>query len=217
MKKLRILLDFIRDVYYYLYKIRKKITIYGFYIKRGELMLYSYKECIQKYHTDYALRNALITGELKKVSRGIYSDGGKEHDLSVIGKTYPYAVFTMNSAFYYHGLTDTIPKKYYLITDKDSTKIKDARIVQYFDNCNSLKLGTEQKDISGAIIRIFSRERMLVELIRHKKKLPFDYYKEIIASYRKLLYELDIQAIEEYAEKLPRTNLVMETLRMEVF
>ena len=123
----------------------------------------------------------------------------------------------MNSAFYYHGLTDTIPKKYYLITDKDSTKIKDSRVIQYFDNSNSLDLGTEQKEYDGSIIRVFSRERMLVELIRHKKKLPFDYYKEIIANYRKLLYQLDIQAVEEYAEKLPKTKLVMETLQMEVF
>lgn len=180
-------------------------------------MLYSYKECKQRYHSDYALRKALISGELIKISRGVYSDNGKEHDLSVIGKTYPYAVFTMNSAFYYHGLTDTIPRKYYLITDKDSTKIKDSRIVQYFDNSDSLGLGTEQKEYNGSTIRIFNRERMLVELIRHKKKLPFDYYKEIIANYRKLLYKLDIQAVEEYAEKLPKTKLVMETLRMEVF
>ena len=180
-------------------------------------MLYSYKECKQRYHTDYALRNALVSGELIKISRGVYSDNGKEHDLSVIGKTYPYAVFTMNSAFYYHGLTDTIPRKYYLITDKDSSKIKDSRIVQYFDNSDSLGLGTEQKEYNGSTIKIFNRERMLVELIRHKKKLPFDYYKEIIANYRKLLYQLDIQAVEEYAEKLPKTKLVMETLRMEVF
>ena len=180
-------------------------------------MLYSYKDCKQRYHTDYALRKAILSGELIKISRGIYSDKEKEYDLSVIGKTYPYAVFTMNSAFYYHGLTDTIPKKYYLITDKDSTKIKDSRIIQYFDNSDSLDLGTEQKEYDGSIIRIFSRERMLVELVRHKKKLPFDYYKEIIASYRKLLYQLDIQAVEEYAEKLPKTKLVMETLRMEVF
>ncbi|MBR1391245.1 MAG: hypothetical protein IJ567_07380 [Lachnospiraceae bacterium] len=180
-------------------------------------MLYSYKECKQKYHTDYAMRKALLSGDLIKISRGVYSDVGKEHDLSVIGKTYPYAVFTMNSAFFYHGLTDTIPKKYYLITDKDSTKIQDLRIVQYFDNSDSLGLGTVLKEIDGASIRIFSRERMLIELVRHKKKLPFDYYKEIIANYRKLLYELDIQAVEEYAEKLPKTKLVMETLRMEVF
>ena len=180
-------------------------------------MLYSYKECKQRYHTDYAMRKDILSGNLIKISRGVYSDAGKEQDLSIIGKTYPYAVFTMNSAFYYHGLTDTTPKKYYLITDKDSTKIQDPRIVQYFDNSDSLGLGTEQKEVSGSCIRIFSRERMLVELVRYKNKLPFDYYKEIIGNYRKILYDLDIEAVEEYAEKLPKTRHVMETLQMEVF
>ena len=72
-------------------------------------MLYTYAECKDKYKTDYELRKVLATGELKKVRRGIYSDEGYEPDLAVISRAYPYAVFTMNSAFYYHGLTDTIP------------------------------------------------------------------------------------------------------------
>ena len=180
-------------------------------------MLYSYKECKQRYHTDYAMRKVILSGDLIKISRGVYSDAGKEQDLSVIGKTYPYAVFTMNSAFYYQGLTDTIPKKYYLITDKDSTKIKDKRVVQYYDNNDSLDLGMEKKVYNGSRIRIFNRERLLVELIRHKNDLPFDYYKEIIGNYRKLVYQLDIQAIQEYAEQLPKTKMVMEALQMEVF
>jgi hypothetical protein len=123
----------------------------------------------------------------------------------------------MNSAFYYHGLTDTIPKKYYLITDKDSTKIQDPRIVQYFDNSDSLGLGTEQKEVSGSCIRIFSRERMLVELVRYKNKLPFDYYKEIIGNYRSLIYDLDIERIQDYAESFPRNRMISDALEMEVF
>ena len=180
-------------------------------------MLYSYKECKEKYHTDYSIRKAISSGELVKISRGVYSDGKPEKELAVIGKKYPYAVFTMNSAFYYHGLTDTIPRKYYLITDKDSTKIKDTRVVQYYDNNNSLDLGTVLKEYNGSVIRIFSRERMLVELIRHKNSLPFDYYKEIVGNYRKLVYQLDIESIQEYAEKLPKAKMVMEALQMEVF
>jgi len=58
------------------------------------------------------------------------ADNVYESDLAVISKTYSYAVFTMNSAFYYHGLTDTIPRSYYLMTDKASTKIKDKRVCQ---------------------------------------------------------------------------------------
>lgn len=75
-------------------------------------MLYSYKECKEKYHTDYSIHKAISSGELVKISRGVYSDGKPEKEFEIIGKTYPYAVFTMNSAFYYLGLTDTIPKKW---------------------------------------------------------------------------------------------------------
>lgn len=180
-------------------------------------MIYTYKECIEKFGTDYEVRKCLAAGQLKRVGRGIYSDEMYESDLVIISKAYPYAVFTMNSAFYYHGLTDTIPEAYYLITDKNATKIKDERVCQFFDNYNSLTIGVEHKKYNGATLRIFNRERMLVELIRNKNRLPFDYYKEIIASYRKLVYELDIQAVQEYATLLPKTRLVLETLQLEVF
>lgn len=180
-------------------------------------MIYTYEECIKKYQTDYSLRKVLKEGTLYRLERGIYADKKYESDLAVISKKYPYAVFTMNSAFYYHGLTDTIPQYYYLMTDKDATKIRDPKIRQYFDNNNSLELGQTELIRNGSPIRIFNRERMLVELIRSKNKLPFDYYKEIIGNYRNSVYDLDIQAIQEYAEKLPKTKLVMNTLQMEVF
>ena len=180
-------------------------------------MIYNYKECIEKYKTDYEIRKLLNSGKLKRVARGIYSDDIYESDLAIITKLYPYAVFTMNSSFYFHRLTDTIPRSYYLMTDKDATKIKDDRVCQFFDNYDSLELGVETKNYCGTEIRIFSRERMLVELIRNKNKVPFDYYKEIIVNYRRLVYELDIQAVQEYAIKLPKTKQVLDTLQLEVF
>ena len=180
-------------------------------------MIYTYNECKEKFKTDYEIRKLIASGKLKRVSRGIYSDEVYEADLAVISKKYPYAVFTMNSAFYYHGLTDTIPRAYYLMTDKDSTKIKDSKVCQFYDNHDSLTLGVEKKNYNGADILVFGRERMLVELIRNKNKLSFDYYKEIISNYRKLIYELDIQAIQEYAMQLPKTRLVLDTLQLEVF
>lgn len=70
---------------------------------------------------------------------------------------------------------------------------------------------------NGDDIQIFSKERLLIELIRYKRHLPFDYYKEIIGNYRKLIYDLDFQLVEEYAEQLPKTKLVMDTIQIEVF
>lgn len=180
-------------------------------------MLYTYKECIEKFKTDYEIRKLLTNGSLKRVYRGIYSDVDYESELAIISKAYPDAVFTLNSAFYYHSLTDVIPRAYYLLTDKDATKMKDERIHQFFDNNNSLEIGVEKKIYNGTEIRIFNRERMLIELIRNKGKFSFDYYKEIIVNYRKQIYELDVQAIQEYASFLPKTGLVLETLQREVF
>lgn len=184
--------------------------------QRGEPMIFSYKECLNNYQSDYHIKKAVKEGLLYKLSPGIYSDRRYEPDTAIIRKKYPKAVFTLNSAFYYQGLTDSIPSYYYLATDKDATKISDKNVKQIFDNSSCMDIGVEIIRYSGADIRIFSKERLLIELIRNRSKLPFDYYKEIISNYRKLTGELDFMLVEEYAEKLPKTKSVMETIQREV-
>lgn len=56
----------------------------------------------------------------------------------------------------------------------------------------------------------------MIELVRYKSKLPFDYYKEIILNYRKLLPKLDIQKIQDYALMALKSNKVLEIIQMEV-
>lgn len=180
-------------------------------------MLYTYEACIKKYKNDYQIRKQIEAGHLFQIEKGIYSDSKYESDLAVVRMKYPYAVFTLNSAFYFHGLTDTIPRMYYLETDKDATKIRDKKVKQVFDNHESMALGVMEMEYDGTKIKVFNKERLLIELIRNKHKLPFDYYKEIIGNYRKLVHELDIRAIQEYAITLPKSNMVMEVIQMEVF
>lgn len=59
-------------------------------------------------------------------------------------------------------------------------------------------------------------KRNMFQRLRYKSKLPFDYYKEIILNYRKLLPRLDIQKIQDYALMAPKGNKVLEILQMEV-
>lgn len=180
-------------------------------------MLYTYETCIEKFKSDYQLRKQIEQGNIYKIDKGIYSDTLYESDIEIVRMKYPNAVFTLNSAFYYYGLTDTIPRMYYLQTDKDATKIHDNKIKQIFDNHNSMNLGVIEMQYDNTNIKIFNRERLLIELIRHRNKMSLDYYKEIISNYRRIIYELDIQAIQEYAKMLPKTDKVMEIIQMEVF
>ena len=64
---------------------------------------------------------------------------------------------------------------------------------------------------------IYDKERMLIELLRFKNKFPFDYYKEIIGNYRNIIYNLDIERIQDYATSFPRSKMINDALEMEVF
>lgn len=180
-------------------------------------MLYSYQECMEKYQNDYQIRKAIEKGELFQLEKGVYSDKEYVSHLEICSKKYPDAVLTMNSAFYHYNLTDTIPERSYLATDRDATKIKDERVKQCFVPEKVLELGVKSVPNVDYELKIYSKERMLIELVRHKTKLPYDYYKEIIGNYRKLVHELDIQEIEELAAEFPRSKKIMQMLQDEVF
>ena len=180
-------------------------------------MIYTYTECLEKFGSKYNINKQVEEGALYKLEKGIYSDDRYVPELQIISKKYPKAVFTMNSAFYYHNLTDTIPDKYYLMTGRGASHIADKRVVQSFENSSQLMMGAEYAEYNQAKLLMYSRERMLVELLRNKNKLPFDYYKEILGNYRAIIDELDIPAIQDYACALPKSGMIMEALQLEVF
>lgn len=179
-------------------------------------MLLTYNQCMEKYKTKYYLKKAVELEELFYIEKGVYSDVRYVPELQVISFKYPNAIFTMDSAFYFYDLTDVIPDKYYLVTGRGAAPIADKRVKQIFENSLSLNDGAVEMEREGTRIRIYSKERMLVELIRNKNKLPFDYYKEIIVNYRKILDMLDYRAIENYAYAVPKTGMIMDTIRKEV-
>lgn len=158
----------------------------------------------------------IALGKLFKLAAGVYSDK-QVSELAVISHKYPQAIFTMNSAFYYHSLTDVIPDKYYLATSKDATKIANKKVKQIFHRDDKLNIGVTTLKYQNTDIRIYNRERMLIELIRNKNSLPFDYYKEIIESYRRIIQSLDIEELQEYIIQFPKQNHIMEAIQLEVF
>jgi len=47
--------------------------------------------------------------------------------------------------------------------------------------------------------------------------MGFDYYKEIIASYRKIVDKLDVLNIEEYSSSFDKEEYIFRTIQEEVF
>ena len=122
-------------------------------------MLLSYQECMNIYRTDYQLDKQLESGKLYKIEKGIYSDQKNVSEIDIISLKYPRAVFTLNSAFYFHSFTDVIPDKYMPATDRDSAKIKDQRITQIFCPKSSLEIGKVSMNYANSEINIYNKER----------------------------------------------------------
>lgn len=179
--------------------------------------MYSQADCVKEYGSQYNVGKLIDAGKLFRIERGIYSEEKHVPTLAVLMFKYPKAVATMKTAFYIHGLIDKIPDVYDLATDRDAAKIKDKRVRQYFNPSEVFENGIEEIEYRGYKIRVYSKERMLVELIRYKSKLPFDLYKEVILNYRRIMPTLNIQEIQDHALESPKSEKILETLQMEVF
>ena len=180
-------------------------------------MIYSAKEVLKKYGIRYNLSKALKRKEIFKLDHGIYSDKDLVNPMIIVSKKYPSAIITMDSAFYYYDLTDVIPRKTYIATNRNSNTINDEKIIQIKVPKDNLNYGKDEVLIDGEKVKMYNKERLLVELIRKKNQIPFDYYKEIISNYRKIADDLDMYKIEEYLSLYKNEVNIANALLREVF
>ena len=174
-------------------------------------------ECLEEYGSDYYINRLVEEGKLFRVDKGIFSE--KEHvpELALLSYKYPNAVITMETAFYLYGLTDEVPEACAMATKREAAPIADTRVKQVFMPKELLGMGATTMEYQGYDVHIFDRERLLIELLRYKSKLPFSYYKEILGNYRRLLPQLNPEKIRDYAEAVPKSDSVIRTLQTEVY
>lgn len=180
-------------------------------------MIYSGKEALEKYGTRYNLSKALKNKEIFKLEHGIYSDKDLVNPMIIASKKYLSAIITMDSAFYYYDLTDVIPRKIYVATNRNSNTINDEKIIQIKVPKDILNYGKEEVIVDGEKVKMYNKERLLVELIRKRNQIPFDYYKEIISNYRKISENLNMYKIEEYLSLYKNEVNIADALLREVF
>lgn len=180
-------------------------------------MIYSYDEAIAIYKSNYQLQKAIDNKEFFKIEPGIYSNREYINNLLIIVKKYPNAIFTSDSAYYYHNLTDVIPQYYFLATDRKASKINDSKVKQIYLPEDKFDLGISKITVDGIEISIYDKEKMLIELVKNSEKIPFDYYKEIINNYRNLSDKLDMNKISDYLNYYKNDINLFSKIQKEVF
>lgn len=176
----------------------------------------TYEQALEDAGSPFLLKKKLESNELYKLSRGAYSKIEHPDPLVLAHVLYPESVVTMDSALYAYGLTDVMPDKTHLATGRGAVRITRPGYRQYFTEDSLLNPGAVNVERQEGIVRMYNRERMLVEVMRRQASLPLDYYKEVIDSYRKIAGDLDIALIEDYMSLFKRNDYMFDILQREV-
>ena len=181
------------------------------------MCLYFYNELEKKLKSNYQIKKAINEEKYFKIDTNLYSDKKYVNSLEIINKKYPEGIITMDSAFYYYNLTDVVPDYYYLATKRNNTRIKDNNIKQVFIQNDLFDFGKTEIIIENVKINIYDKERMLIELVRKRNSVAFDYYKEIIENYREIKDTLSTKKIAEYISNFSIENHLYDVIMKEVF
>ena len=106
---------------------------------------------------------------------------------------------------------------YCVYCGEELSNIDNDDIKQIYVPTQKLNQGKTEIEIDGEKVNMYDKERLLVELIRKKNQMPFDYYKEIISNYRKIADDLDMYKIDEYLALYKNNVNLSDTLLKEVF
>ena len=109
------------------------------------------------------------------------------------------------------------PDRIDLATKRGGTKIRDAAVRQHFIPEGRLGVGRSTVSVDGTELAAYDPERMLLELMRSRNKLPYDLYREAVASFRRRSERLDIYRLQDYAEAIPHGEAHLERAMEEVF
>ncbi len=180
-------------------------------------MLLTYKEANAQSGGQYGLRQAVKSGEIRHLGRNLYATEASDSILGSLAKLYPDTVVTGPTALYLHNLIDLPPERVDVATKRGGTKITNPAIQPSYIPEDWLQVGATTTIHDGTEVRVFDLERMLLELMRSRNKLPYDIYREAVNSYRRLADRLDMYKLEEYAKRIPRGGSYLNRVLEEVF
>lgn len=164
------------------------------------MSVYSYKEIKEKFKNEYNIKIQLKRKKIFKIQKGLYSDTKAVDELTILFKKYSGCILTLESAFYYYELSNVKPNKIIVGTRRNFTRINLYNVHQIFYSNTYLDDNAIHYVKNGIEVNIFSRERLLVELIRNKNKFSKDYYDEVYRNYLRISDSLDSNLVLEYAK-----------------
>lgn len=178
-------------------------------------MIKTTAELLKIHGSHYRISQLVDSGALQKVGHGLYSDGDAGlSELEAICARYPNAVLTMESAFAFHSLSDYVPDRYTFVTPLNAHRMQCPKVKQSFMDNDIVTIGAIEVKTGNGTLRVYDKERMLIELFRLKAKLSSDYFREVVNAYRDLAKEggVDFRRLQSYCRCFKRGRILHDRI-----
>jgi len=162
----------------------------------------------------HILYEMVKTGELIREAQGIYrlseSDPLGNPDLVNLSLLVPRAVFCLISALYFHELTTQIPHFVYFALPRDvkTPKINHPPIRVFHFSAKSYQAGIVEHELDGVKVKIYDREKTIVDCFKFREKIGMDVALEAVKDYLKQP-KVNVSLLMKYS----RINRVEKVIR----
>jgi predicted transcriptional regulator of viral defense system len=130
------------------------------------------------------------SGYIERVKQGYYRivEHTEDHsEAKLISQLYPDGIICMVSALFYYGYTDRTPINWDIAIDRNTSKarfnIDYPYVKPYYIDKAHLEYGVTQGQYEDCVLKIFDRDRLICECIKHENKMDREIYNKAIINY----------------------------------
>lgn len=163
------------------------------------------------------LQKLIEQGYVKKVRYGYYRwvDHDDLSEVGIVIRLFPDAVLCMDTALRHYGYSDRTASEWHLAVSKYSGrsrfKIDSPQVKPYYFEPDIHELGLSTAEVDGHQVRIYDRDRLICDCLRHRNKMDRESFNRAIQCYIADA-EKNVPNLLEYAEALRVKSLVEELI-----
>lgn len=132
----------------------------------------------------------LKAGYIERVKQGYYrlvEYTENNSEAMLISQLYPDGIICMTSALFYYGYIDRTPLTWDIAIDRNVSKarfnIDYPYVKPYYIDKTHLEYGINEAEYEDCTLKIFEKDRLICECIKHENKMDREIYNKAIISY----------------------------------
>ncbi len=166
-----------------------------------------------------SIKKLYADGYIDRVSQGYYQLASEpvSHDEQLIAAIIPKSVICMESALFYYGYSDFMPRVKSIAVPRSVSrriiKVSPVSLKVYYVANDIYDIGKNTVAEDGMLFAVYDRERTVCDIFKHRNKLDSELFNKAVKAYAKD-DKKNLSHLSAYAEKLGVYKKVMELMEV---